>query len=259
MPLIWRLSILRMELGMVKKPRGVNTDSGGAKRPLPQDTTDSEQGSIGTSQEPARIRNLSGRFARYQRILSLSKNSGVAVLDEGENQELLKREILWDIAPKQEYFDELFRVSKNQIIWGANYFPNMPPTRCFIVWRKLTISEKFTMAMAEYAWTSFAQNAKVYEVAPQGKKSDPRFHPTQKPVELYAWLIRQFAQPGDKILDTHLGSGSSRIAAYQMGFDFVGCEIDSDYFAKSQARFERECLGIKQDSDGTTIQQLSLF
>lgn len=95
-----------------------------------------------------------------------------------------KKIIGWDVAPTEEYFKELFRVTKHQIIWGANYFPNMPPTRCFIVWRKLTISEKFSMAMAEYAWTSFNGNAKVFECAPQGKANDPRFHPTQKPIEL---------------------------------------------------------------------------
>ena len=142
----------------------------------------------------------------------------------------------WDIAPPQEYFEEIFRVSRNQIIWGGNYF-SLPPTRCFLVWRKLTISENFTMAMAEYAWTSFDSNAKVFDLMPQGKASDPRFHPTQKPVELYAWIYNLFAQKGDKILDTHLGSGSSRIAAYDAGLDFVGCEIEPYYFQKQEERF----------------------
>ena len=102
----------------------------------------------------------------------------------------------WDIAPSKEFFEELVRVSENQIIWGANYFPNMPPTRCFLIWRKLSISDSFTMAMAEYAWTSFNDNAKVIEIAPQGKKSDPRFHPTQKPIKLYAWLLQNYARGG---------------------------------------------------------------
>lgn len=139
----------------------------------------------------------------------------------------------WDVAPSKEYFNELARVSKNQIIWGGNYF-ELPPTRCFLVWRKLTISESFSMAMAEYAWTSFNDNAKVYECAPQDKA---RFHPTQKPVSLYAWIYQRYAKPGDKILDTHLGSGSSRIAAYDAGLDFVGCEIDPDYFKAQEERF----------------------
>jgi site-specific DNA-methyltransferase (adenine-specific) len=106
------------------------------------------------------------------------------------------------------------------------------------VWRKLTISEKFTMAMAEYAWTSFNSNAKVFEHVPQDNTGQ-RFHPTQKPVALYAWIFSNYAKPGDKILDTHLGSGSSRIAAYDAGLDFVGYEIDKEYFEKEEERFER--------------------
>ena len=146
--------------------------------------------------------------------------------------------IQWDIAPDKEYFDELFRVSKNQIIWGGNYF-DLPPTRCFLVWRKLTISEGFSMAMAEYAWTSFKDNAKVFDFAPQGDKKDPRFHPTQKPVELYEWIFKNFAKPGDKIFDSHMGSQSSRIAAWKGNYDFYGCEIDENYFKKGEERFSR--------------------
>ena len=148
-----------------------------------------------------------------------------------------KKIIAWDVAPEKEYFDQLFRVSRNQIIWGGNYF-GLPPTRCFLIWRKKTISENFSMAMAEYAWTSFNNNAKVFEFPPQGN-AERRFHPTQKPVELYAWVFSQFAKPGDKILDTHLGSGSSRIAAYDAGLDFVGCEIDETYFQLQEERFAR--------------------
>ena len=149
--------------------------------------------------------------------------------------EVRKKIIAWDTAPGEEYFKELFRVSRNQIIWGGNYFA-LPPTRCFLVWRKLTISEKFTMAMAEYAWTSFNSNAKVFEHVPQDNTGQ-RFHPTQKPVALYAWIFANYAKPGDKILDTHLGSGSSRIAAYDAGLDFVGYEIDEEYFRKEEERF----------------------
>ena len=146
-----------------------------------------------------------------------------------------KKIIAWDVAPGPEYFDELFRVSKNQIIWGGNYF-ELPPTRCFLIWRKLTISEQFTMAMAEYAWTSFNENAKVFEAAPQ----DPtRFHPTQKPVNLYAWIYKNYAKEGYKILDTHLGSGSSRVAAYDAGLDFWGYEIDKTYFDLQEERFAK--------------------
>lgn len=165
--------------------------------------------------------------------------------------------ISWDVAPGAEYFRELFRVSKNQIIWGGNYF-SLPPTRCFLVWRKLTISESFTMAMAEYAWTSFNGNAKVFECAPQGASKYQRFHPTQKPVALYTWVFRQFAKPGDRVLDTHLGSGSSRIAAYGQDLDFTGIEIDKDYFDKSVECFERVCHGV-QVIGGHKVEQGSLF
>jgi site-specific DNA-methyltransferase (adenine-specific) len=140
----------------------------------------------------------------------------------------------WDIAPTQEYFDELFRISKNQIIWGGNYF-ELPPTRCFVIWKKLTISEKFSMAMCEYAWCSFNLNAKIFECVPQ----DPlRFHPTQKPIPLYKWLLTNYAHKGDKILDTHVGSASSLIACYEMGFEYIAFEIDKDYFDKAQERLQ---------------------
>lgn len=142
----------------------------------------------------------------------------------------------WDKAPDKAYFDELFRVSKNQIIWGGNYF-ELPPTRCFIVWRKLTISENFTMAMAEYAWTSFNSNAKVFEAAPQDKT---RFHPTQKPVALYEWLLNRYAEDGDVILDTHAGSASSLIACYNTNHKYVGFEIDETYYKKAADRLKME-------------------
>ena len=144
----------------------------------------------------------------------------------------------WDVAPNDDYFNELFRVSKYQIIWGGNYF-NLPPSRNFIVWRKLTISEAFSMAMVEYAWTNYPGNAKCFERAPQGTANEKRFHPTQKPVAMYSWLLRNYAKPGDKILDTHLGSGSSAIAADIMGFDFTGYEIDKDYYEAALDRFNR--------------------
>jgi len=138
----------------------------------------------------------------------------------------------WDKVPSDEYFAELQRVSKNQIIWGGNYF-NLPPTRCFIVWDKI-ISEDFSLAMAELAWTSFDKLAKIYKLqVPKNGK----IHPTQKPVKLYDWLLHNYAKPNDLILDTHLGSGSSRIAAYKGGFNFVGFEIDQEYYEKQEKRF----------------------
>ncbi len=142
----------------------------------------------------------------------------------------------WDIAPSKEYFNELFRVSKNQIIWGGNYF-ELPPTRCFVIWKKLTISENFTMAMAEYAWTSFNDNAKVFEYAPQDKS---RFHPTQKPVALYEWVLNKYSKQGDIILDTHVGSGSSLIACYNTNHKYVGFEIDPEYYKLAKQRIDQE-------------------
>lgn len=147
-----------------------------------------------------------------------------------------KKIVAWDNAPSKEYFDELFRVSEQQIIWGGNYF-GLPPTRCFLIWDKQNISDTFSMAMCEYAWTSFNENAKIFRMVPQNMNFGTRFHPTEKPMELYAWIYNLFAKPGYRILDTHLGSGSSRLAAYDAGLDFVGCEIDKEYFEKQEERF----------------------
>ena len=141
----------------------------------------------------------------------------------------------WDIVPSKEYFNELFRISKNQIIWGGNYF-NLPPTRCVIVWDKL-ISENFSLAMLELAWTSFDKLAKIYRKPTS--KAVVKIHPTQKPVALYKWLLKNYAKPGDKIFDSHVGSGSSRIACHDMGFDFEGCEIDKDYWEAQEKRYQQ--------------------
>lgn len=141
----------------------------------------------------------------------------------------------WDVAPTKNYFEELFRVSKNQIIWGGNYF-NLRPCRCFLIWDK--IAHMTTLGDCEFAWTSFETNAKIFKHI--RNTSEKRIHITQKPVKLYEWLLKNYAKTGDKILDTHLGSGSSRIAAYKLGFDFWGYEIDPDYFKESDERFLRE-------------------
>ena len=124
-------------------------------------------------------------------------------------------------------------------LYGAEIILTYLRRGVFLIWEKLTISENFTMAMSEYAWTSFNDNAKIFKCAPQGKVNEKRFHPTQKPVELYAWIFKHYAKPCDKILDTHLGSGSSRIAAYDAGFEFVGFEIDKTYFDLQEERFEK--------------------
>jgi site-specific DNA-methyltransferase (adenine-specific) len=146
------------------------------------------------------------------------------------------KKVNWDSSPPNEdYFAELQRVSKNRIIWGANYYV-MPPTKCFIVWRKPQITEKVSFSMLEYAWTSFDSTSK--EWIGVSNETD-RFHPTQKPVALYEWILKNYAKPGDKILDTHVGSGSSLIACHNFDMPYMGFEIDKDYFDKATERIER--------------------
>lgn len=162
----------------------------------------------------------------------------------------------WDIRPDQDYFDELFRVSKHQIIWGGNYFP-LPPTRCFVCWDKQQVWENFSQC--EIAWTSFDKPAKLITIANRGGQSDKgKFHPTQKPIALYAYILKTFAKPGNKIFDSHLGSGSSRIAAYKMGFDFYATEIDKDYYEAQERRFKETCVGEFETSKGI-LKQMDLF
>lgn len=144
----------------------------------------------------------------------------------------------WDSAvPTDEYFLELFRVSKNQIIWGGNYF-NLPPTKGFIFWYKHQPVSNFSDG--EFAWTSFNKVAKCFDYPYYGNiNSDKvRFHSTQKPIALYEWLLVNYAEKGDKILDTHLGSGSSAIAAHNLGFEFLGIEKNEEYFKKTVKRIK---------------------
>ena len=144
----------------------------------------------------------------------------------------------WDNeTPTREYFDELKRVSKNQIIWGGNYFLyNLGNTRCFICWDK-KISEDFTLAMAELAWTSFDKLAKIFRMSVP--KIGGKIHPTQKPVKLYEWLLMNYANEGDKILDTHLGSGSIALACHNLKFDLTACELDKEYYDAAMKRLKK--------------------
>tara|TARA_R110002020_G_scaffold330499_2_gene546138 strand:+ start:1449 stop:2108 length:660 start_codon:yes stop_codon:yes gene_type:complete len=152
----------------------------------------------------------------------------------------------WDLGiPDKAYFGELMRVSKNQIVWGANYMSHfLPPSMGWIVWDKDNGTTKFSDA--ELAFSSFDKALRIYKYTWNGmlqgdmKKKETRIHPTQKPVKLYEWLLSNYAKEGGRILDTHLGSGSSAIAAHYRGFDFVGTELDEDYFKAAQARFEAE-------------------
>ena len=154
-----------------------------------------------------------------------------------------------DSRPTKEWFQELVRVSKNQIVFGYNHLCDiLPPTSEFIFWYKHQPVN--TYADGELAYTSFKKTAKCFDYpffGGTGADEDGRIHPTQKPVALYTWIFQNYAKPGDKILDTHLGSGSSRIAAYEQGLDFVGFELEKHYFDAQEERFQ------------THISQLSLF
>jgi len=154
-------------------------------------------------------------------------------------------------SPAKEYFQELFRISKNQIIFGANHFISKLPKQdspCWIVWDKNNYSTDF--ADCELAWTSFKTAVRKFKFTWNGmlqedmKNKEIRIHPAQKPVKLYEWLLQKYAKAGDKILDTHAGSGSSRIAAYLLGFDFTGIEIDEYYCEISTQRFLSEVFDL---------------
>ena len=143
----------------------------------------------------------------------------------------------WDAEiPTAEYFDELKRVSKNQIIWGGNYFLDyLGNTKCMLIWDKMNGGNN--MADAELAWTSFDKAVRMFRMHHFSSGYETKIHLTQKPTKLYDWILSKFANEGDLILDTHLGSGSSRIAAYKGGFNFVGFEIDQEYYEKQEKRF----------------------
>ena len=150
-----------------------------------------------------------------------------------KNAEKFYRDNDWDkVRPTKEYFEELKRISKHQIVWGGNYFTDLlEPARCYIVWDKKTGDNSY--ADCELALTNIDGNARIYTkfwLGAHAKDGYDRIHPTQKPVKLYEWLLTNYAKEDDLILDTHMGSGSSYIACLDMGFDYIGFEIDTDYF-----------------------------
>ncbi len=136
----------------------------------------------------------------------------------------------WDSAPPpRQYFEQLQRVSAHRIIWGGNYF-GLPPTRGVVAWVKPQMRNHPSFSQWEMAWTSFDSSAKVVEINAKDYEI-ANIHPTQKPVALYSWLLHNYPKPGWRVLDTHLGSGSSAIAGHEMGYEFVGIEIDANYIA----------------------------
>lgn len=187
--------------------------------------------------------------------ININNNMGRRKGDKKSNY----KKINWDYEPpKQDYFKQLFRISKNQIIWGGNYF-KLPLTKCFLIWNKPHISFKMSFSMCEYAWTSFDGTAKVWSGVSNEKN---RIHPTQKPVALYEWLLNNYAKKGDKILDTHLGSASSIIACKKLGFEYMGFELDEDYFKSASERISKfEAQGNLFDilNEKPKLEQENLF
>lgn len=168
----------------------------------------------------------------------------------------------WDNQPpSQEYFNELFRVSKNQIIWGANHFIEQfnKNSSCWIVWDKLTGDNSY--ADCELAWTSYRSAVRKFSFMWKGmfqgdmKNKEKRIHPTQKPVALYEWLLQNYAKKGDKILDTHCGSASSLIACHKLGFQYVGFELDEDYYKASLKRLNDEKSRVSLFDEPITVEE----
>lgn len=162
-------------------------------------------------------------------------NVSTRVFNDGKN---------WDNEiPSKEYFNELFRVSKNQIIWGGNYFLDyLKATSCFIIWDK-KMTDKHLMSMSEFAWTSFNTKNLIFRQPPVGDRGfynidGTRIHPTQKSIKLYEYCLNKFAKEGDKILDTHFGSGSIAIACHDYGFELTACELDKEYYDKAIQRIK---------------------
>ena len=148
----------------------------------------------------------------------------------------------WDKeTPSDEYWTELFRISKNHIVWGGNYFTdNLPVSKCWVFWDKM-FDKTFNFSHGELAWTSFNKQLLKYTISSKAETrgGKDRIHPTQKPIALYEWLLINYAKEGDKILDTHLGSGSIAIACHNLGFDLTACEIDREYYDKAMKRIEQ--------------------
>tara|TARA_R110002012_G_scaffold306138_1_gene510647 strand:- start:2 stop:649 length:648 start_codon:yes stop_codon:yes gene_type:complete len=175
-------------------------------------------------------------------------NANLKRADTGKNKHIKQKDYHvgnWDNEiPNEEYFKELKRVSKNQIIWGGNYFLDyLKATSCFIVWDKKNGENYY--ADCELAWTSFKTSVRKFEWRWHGflqqnmKDKQERIHPTEKPVKLYEWLLMNYAKEGDKILDTHLGSGSIALACHNLGFELTGCELDTEYYDEACKRLKQ--------------------
>lgn len=182
-------------------------------------------------------------------ILNKTKRGGDHKFNMSEYSE-------WDKKPDNEYFNELFRVSKNQIIWGGNYFSQLwtrsEYNKGFIIWDKNQPEALNNFSMAEMAWSSLDKPSKIFHFSV--RKNRNKIHPTQKPIELYEWLLKMYAKSGDKILDTHLGSGTIAIACYNAGISLTACEISESYFEKALEKIKENIV-----ETNINIQSISEF
>lgn len=174
----------------------------------------------------------------YYELAIVDPPFGINITKSGRLKRYNTDNTTWDNAvPTKEYFDELFRISSNQIIWGGNYFiDNLYPTRCFIIWDKKQ-PQNVSFASCEFAWTSFDASAKTFYMSPMGQKD--RIHSCQKPIQLYEWILTNYAKQGDKIFDSHFGSLSIGIACHNLGFELDACELDKEYYQSALGRLKR--------------------
>jgi site-specific DNA-methyltransferase (adenine-specific) len=179
---------------------------------------------------------MKGLPDKYFDLAIVDPPYGIGISNNPVRQQHKKKS--WDNeTPGAGFFNELQRVSKNQIIWGGNYFiEHLPSSQGFLIWDKVQPHD-FSLAMAEFAWSSFQKPAKIFKRSVLAEKD--KQHPTQKPISLYEWILANYANPDDKILDTHLGSGSHAIACNNLGFELHACELDTDYFNASVTRIEK--------------------
>jgi len=162
----------------------------------------------------------------------------------GDHKFNMEEYLKWDKKPNQDFFNELFRVSKNQIIWGGNYFGHLwsrsEYNKCYIIWDKKQPESLNNFSMAEMAWTSLDKPSKIFSYSVRRNRN--KMHPTQKPLVLYEWILKLFAKQGDKILDTHLGSGTIAVACHNAKIDLTACEIDEKYFNNAIKFIEENTL-----------------
>lgn len=232
------------DLAVVDPPYGINI-TGRHRSQSVQAERERERGGHRSSAELPDRSAVCGSYGRGRPPISRRAVSGYPSTGKKLKVESKFYPVFDDSSPPDAaYFRELRRVSKNQIIWGGNFFlDNLGATNCLIVWDKKR--RGLDQADCEIAWTSFNEQNRIFEFRWNGmlqgdmKNKEERIHPTQKPVALYNWCFQRWCKPGSKILDTHLGSGSSRIAAYENNLDFYGYEIDEFYFKLQEDRFEK--------------------